>query len=50
MEFEVRDISKEPAAIEELQALGFMTTPVTKVGDTVIVGFDEAKLKETLGL
>jgi len=27
-----------------------LTTPVTLVGDTVIVGFDEEKLRKALGI
>ena len=46
--FDDRDITQDPAAISELQKMGFMTTPVTVVGDKVIVGFDEAKLNEAL--
>ncbi len=46
--FKDRDISKDPSAISELQKLGFMTTPVTVIGDKVIVGFDVAKLNEAL--
>ena len=50
IQFEDRDITKDPSAIAELQKLGFMTTPVTVVGEKVIVGFDQAKLDEALGL
>jgi glutaredoxin len=46
--FDDRDITKDPTAISELQKLGFMTTPVTVVGDKVIVGFDVPKLDEAL--
>jgi glutaredoxin len=46
--FEDRDIARDPNAISELQKLGFMTTPVTVVGERVIVGFDQAKLDEAL--
>jgi len=48
IEFDDRDITKDPSAISELQKLGFMTTPVTVVGDNVVVGFDVAKLDEAL--
>ncbi len=34
----------------QLQATGFMTTPVTKIGDQVIVGFDKEKLSKALNL
>ena len=46
--FEDRDIARDPNAISELQKLGFMTTPVTVVGERVIVGFDQEKLDEAL--
>ena len=46
--FSDRDITKDPAAISELQKLGFMTTPVALIGDQVIVGFDVPKLEEAL--
>ena len=48
VQFEERDITKHPSAISELQKLGFMTTPVTIIGDSVIVGFDVTKLDEAL--
>lgn len=48
--FEDRDITVDPSAISELQKLGFMTTPVTVIGDKVIVGFDPRKLSEALNL
>ena len=40
IQFEDRDITKDPSALLELQKLGFMTTPVTLVDGKVIVGFD----------
>jgi len=46
--FSDRDITEDPAAISELQKLGFMTTPLTVIGDRVIVGFDVPKLEEAL--
>ncbi len=45
-----RDITLDPSAISELQKLGFMTTPVTVIGEKVIVGFDQRKLSEALNL
>lgn len=48
--FEDRDITRNEAALEELQKLGLMTTPVTLVDDQVVVGFDQKKLSELLGL
>jgi glutaredoxin len=48
--FEDKNIVADPQALEELRKLRVMTTPVTVVGDTVIVGFDEEKLKKALGI
>jgi glutaredoxin-like protein NrdH len=48
IQFDDRDITKDPSAILELKKIGFMTSPVTVVGDKVIVGFDESKLDEAL--
>jgi len=48
IDFEDRDITKHPSAISELQKLGFMTSPVTVIGDKVIVGFDVPKLDAAL--
>ena len=50
IEFEERDISKDEAALEELQKRGLMTTPVTLIDDNAVVGFDRAKLAKLLGL
>jgi len=48
IQFDDRDITKDPSAILELQKIGFMTTPVTVVDDKVIVGFDVPKLDDAL--
>ena len=48
IQFDDRDITKDPSAILELQKFGFMTTPVTVVEDKVIVGFDVPKLDQAL--
>jgi glutaredoxin len=42
--FEERDINKDTAAVVELRRLGYLTTPVTVIDGTVIVGFDQAKI------
>ncbi len=48
--FEEKDVSKDPAALEELEQRRLMTTPVTLIDDEVVVGFDQKKLEELLGL
>ena len=45
-----RDISVDEKALEELEELGFMTTPVVKVDREIVVGFNEKRLKELLGM
>jgi glutaredoxin len=48
--FEDRNIATDPDAFEQLRKLHLMTTPVTLVGETAIVGFDEEKLRKELGI
>lgn len=48
--FQERDITRDAAAIEELRQLGYMTTPVTVIDGTVIVGFDADKIEAALGV
>ncbi|MGQ9458889.1 MAG: glutaredoxin family protein [Anaerolineae bacterium] len=47
--FKERDVAQDPQALSELEALGVMTTPVTVIGEEVIVGFDRARLEQLLG-
>jgi glutaredoxin 3 len=48
--FENRDITTDPHALEELEKLGYMTTPVTVIDGEIVVGFDRSKLERLLGL
>lgn len=50
VQFAERNIVQDPEALAELRRLGYMTTPVTIVDGNVIVGFDEEKLSQALGL
>jgi len=43
--FEERDITQDEAALAELEKLGLMTTPVTVIGEEVIVGFDQQRIR-----
>lgn len=43
-----RDVLKDESAIQELAELGFMTTPVIKIDDEVVVGFNRQRLEELL--
>ena len=50
VEFSDRNIAADPAALAELEKLGYMTTPVTLVDGEAVVGFDRAKLEQLLGI
>ena len=50
IEFVDRNIAADPAALSELEKLGYMTTPVTLVDGEVVVGFDAQKLSRLLRL
>lgn len=51
IQFEERDVSSDPAALDELQERHLMTTPVTIIdNDQAAVGFDQARLKSLLGI
>lgn len=43
-----RDISTDPAAVEELSKLGYMTTPVTTINGEIVIGFDQKRLESLL--
>jgi len=45
----VRDIDDDPTAYDELVALGILSIPVTLVGDTPVIGFDQKRLASLLG-
>lgn len=44
-----RDVLTDPKAMDELSELGYMTTPVVKVGEEIVVGFNRKRLDELLG-
>jgi glutaredoxin 3 len=46
--FTVRNIEEDPAAYDELLALGFKVVPVTLVDGDAITGFDEPALRRAL--
>lgn len=50
IEYTERNISTDGEARQELMEKGHMGVPVTVIGDQEIVGFDQARLKEALGL
>jgi len=48
--FTDRNIRQDPAALAELQALGYRATPVTVIDGEAVVGFDRGRLERLLGL
>jgi thioredoxin reductase (NADPH) len=46
--FRDKNILEDSVALDELQKLGYMTTPVTVIDGEVIIGFDQAKLESLL--
>jgi len=49
IEFVDRNIAADEAALNELEKLGYMTTPVTVIDGQVVVGFDHNTLERLLG-
>lgn len=47
--FQERDVSQDESALQDLEKLGFMTTPVTTVDGEVVVGFDRKRLEALVG-
>jgi len=43
-------VRADKEALKELLGLGFQSTPVTLIDDQAVVGFDQIKIVELLGL
>jgi glutaredoxin len=50
IDFTDRNIAADETALNELEKLGYMTTPVTVIDGEVVVGFDVPKLRTLLQL
>jgi arsenate reductase-like glutaredoxin family protein len=48
--FVERNVATDPAALDELERLEVFSTPVTLVGDQLVVGFNRRKLEELLDI
>ena len=46
--FEEKDITEDPSAVEELERLGAMTTPVIVIDGEVVIGFNRKRLDSCL--
>ncbi len=45
-----KNVRGDPAALQELLALGYHSTPVTLIDGEAVVGFDQQKIEQLLGL
>jgi len=45
-----KNVREDPAALKELLALGYQSTPVILIDGEAVVGFDQEKLEKLLGL
>jgi hypothetical protein len=43
-------VREDQAALKELLALGYQSTPVTLIDGQTVVGFDQEKIEKLLGL
>lgn len=50
IEFVDRNIAADEATLNELEKLGYMTTPVTVIDGEAVIGFDVPKLRSLLQL
>lgn len=50
VEYDTKNVTDQPGNLEQLQENGIFATPATFVDDTVILGYQENKLKQTLGM
>ena len=48
IEFVDRNVATDEVALNELEKLGYMTTPVTVIDGQIVVGFDRDKLQKLL--
>jgi len=46
--FEERDITQDEKYIDELEEMGYMSTPVTMIDGESILGFDRRKFEDLL--
>lgn len=50
IDFNERDVTRDESALDEIEKLGLMSTPITMKGDEVVVGYDEKALEKLLGV
>jgi glutaredoxin len=50
IDFTDRNIAADETALNELEKIGYLTTPVTVIDSDIVVGFDVSKLRSLLQL
>ncbi|TAJ76819.1 glutaredoxin family protein [bacterium] len=50
MAFVDKNVREDQEALKELLALGYQSTPVTLIDGQAVVGFDQQRIEELLGL
>jgi glutaredoxin 3 len=50
VQFVEKNVRGDPAALKELLDKGYQSTPVTIIDEQAVVGFDQKKLEELLGI
>lgn len=45
-----KNVREDPAALKEMLALGYQSTPVTVIDGEAVVGFDQERIEKLLGL
>ena len=45
-----KNVREDEAALKELLALGYQSTPVTLIDGQAVVGFDQQRIEKLLGL
>ncbi len=48
VDFETRDVSVDPKALDELATLGYLATPVTVIDGEAVAGFNRKRLETLL--
>jgi glutaredoxin len=50
VQFIQKNVRADPAALKELIDMGFQSTPVTIIDGQSVVGFDQKRISELLGI
>lgn len=48
--YTARDVTTDEGALQDLEDIGYMTTPVTVIDGEVVVGFDRKQLEALLSV